>query len=211
MATLWTFGDSLTASFDMKYEWSKDYIQWKGYTPKVYGDLISEKLNLHLNNLGKGGSDNYSIFQTFCDISQKIKKDDVVIFGWSCPIRFRLATKNNTWKTFIPRYTKNQSDIEGISYNTINELLVHRGESVKFCEEVNSWVRLINNFLGDIKIVHWTTFDNRLDAHMIRGVETIKTETNGEVNDGHFSEKGHIELSEILMTHLMTKKNKSLI
>jgi len=210
MGTLWTFGDSLTAPFDKKYEWSRNYLQWKGYDPKVYPNLISEKLNLQLNNLAIPGSDNYSIFQTFCNISHKIKKDDVVIFGWSSPIRFRLATKYNTWKTFIPNYSENQADIEGVSPESINEILLNR-ENLNFSEEVNSWIKLIETFLGDIKNVQWTTFDHRLNAHMIRNLQTIRVETNGEVDDGHFSEKGHVELSEILMTHLTMKKNKSLI
>jgi hypothetical protein len=207
MATLWTFGDSLTEGYNIKYEWSKSYIDWKGYTPKVHGEVISEKLNLDLRNLGLGGSDNYSIFQNFCDVSNKIKEDDIVIFGWSSPMRFRLVGNHNTWKTFIPNYTKNLSDINGISINTINELLIHR-DNVKFVEEVNSWITLIDNFLVNVNHVHWTIFDDRIKAHMIRGLNTIKNETNGDVDDGHFSEEGQFQLSEKLI-HLLSIKNKN--
>lgn len=210
MDTLWTFGDSLTERYNPEYEWSKLYIDFKGYVPKVYGDVISEKLNLKLNNLGLGGSDNYTILQRFCDVSDKIKNNDVVIFGWSSPLRFRLATKNNKWKTYIPNYTKNQSDIDGISINTIKELLLNR-DSIKFCEEINSWIKHIDITLKDIKHVHWTTFDNRINAHMIRNLETIGNETDGIIDDGHFSEKGQVELSEILINYLNTKNLKTLI
>lgn len=208
MATVWTFGDSFTAPLSEDYDWSNQYIKWKGYTPKVYADIISEKLNLDSNNLGVGGCDNYSIFQSFCDVSDKIKNDDIVIFGWSSPIRFRLARNERRWETFLPNYSKNYTEIDGISIDTVNEMLVNRG-SIKFVEEVNSWIKLINLTLKDITHVHWTTFDKRLNAHMIRGLEEIRRETNGLIDDGHFSEKGHVEISEKLMSIFL--KNTKLI
>ena len=210
MATLWTFGDSLTAPFSENYDWSNRYIKWKGYIPKVYTDVISEKLNLDSNNLGVGGSDNYSIFQNFCDVSDKIKNDDIVIFGWSSPIRFRLARNERRWETFLPNYTKNHTHIDGISIDTVKETIVNRG-SMKFVEEVNSWIKLIDLTLKDITHVHWTTFDERLDAHMIMGLENIRKETNGLIDDGHFSEKGHVEISEKLITHFSKGRTKKLI
>jgi hypothetical protein len=210
MATLWTFGDSLTAPFSEEYNWSNDYIKWKGYIPKVYGDIISEKLNLDLINLGVGGSDNYSILQSFCDVSHKIENDDIVIFGWSSPVRFRLARNEKRWVSFLPNYTKNHTHIDGVSIETVNETLVNRG-SIKFVEEVNSWIRLINHTLRDVTHIHWTTFDERIDAHLIRGVENIRTETGGSIDDGHFNEKGHLELSDLLITYFSKGRTKKII
>jgi lysophospholipase L1-like esterase len=210
MGTVWTFGDSLTAEFDERYEWSGDYIKWKGYKPKVYANVISEKLNLDLINLGVGGNDNYSIFQSFCDVSDKIKNDDVVIFGWSSPIRFRLAMNEKKWKIILPKYIENNLNIDGITINTINEILLNR-DSFMFVQEVNSWIKLIDYALKDITHVHWTTFDHRIDAHMIRNLDNIRKETNGLIDDGHFSEKGHIELSELLITYFSKGRTKKLI
>ena len=42
MATVWTFGDSLTERYNPDFKWSRDYIEWKGYVPKVYGNFVSE-------------------------------------------------------------------------------------------------------------------------------------------------------------------------
>jgi hypothetical protein len=210
MPTLWTFGDSLTAPYSEEYDWSKEYIKWKGYTPNVYGKIISEKLNLDLINLGVGGSDNYSIFQSFCDVSDKIKNDDVVIFGWSSPIRFRIAMNESRWQIFLPNYTKNNLKIDGISVNTIKETIINR-ESIKFAEEVNSWIKLIDHTLKDVTHVHWTTFDDRIDAHMVTGLENIRKETNGLIDDGHFSERGQIQLSELLITYFSKGRTKKLI
>lgn len=210
MATVWTFGDSLTAEYDEQYEWSRNYIKWKGYKPDVYGNIISKKLNLNLINKGVGGSDNYSIFQTFCDVSDKIKNDDIIIFGWSSPVRFRLAMNEKKWQVFLPNYSKNNTNVEGVSVSTIEETIINR-TSIKFVEEVNSWIKLIDHTLKDVTHVHWTTFDNRIDAQMITGLENIRKETSGLIDDGHFSEKGHIELSELLITKFSKGRTKKLI
>lgn len=199
--TLWTFGDSFTEGYNTKYQWAKLYIDWKGYTPKVYPEIISEKLGLKLNNLGIGGSDNYSIFQSFCDISHKIKRDDFVIFGWSSPLRFRLVNRWNGWKTVFPNHTSNHIGIDGISINTLNEILINR-DNLKYVEEVNSWISLINNFLVNIKHVHWS-LDNGIHSYRITNLETIEIETNRKIPDRHFSENGQFELSQILITKLM--------
>jgi hypothetical protein len=202
MPTLWTFGDSLTAEFSEKYEWSNSYIKWKKYKPKVYGEILSEKLNFKLQNLGIGGSDNYTIFQTFCDISNRIRDNDLVIFGWSSPVRFRVSNLKNGWHTYLPGLPKNleaiYSAVENISLTTVNEILINRDDYV-FCGEVNSWIKMINHYLKNMKTIHWTAFDNRLNVTYVKNLETIMTETNGEVVDNHFSENGHYELSEMLL------------
>lgn len=212
MATLWTFGDSLTAEFSKETKWSKDYIGWKGYQPKVYGSFISEKLDLNFVNLGKGASDNYTIFETFCNAADKFNDGDVVVFGWSSPIRFRLANRKNNWSSLLPRYTANYSEIPNISTETIEETLVHR-DHIRFCLEVNSWVKLINILLEklNVRVVHWTAFDNRLAVNFFRDIETITEETNGLITDPHFSENGHLVLAERLIKLSNIQKTTTLI
>jgi hypothetical protein len=212
MATLWTFGDSLTAGFSKDYEWSKSYIEWKGYQPKVYGDFISEKLDLNFVNLGRGASDNYTIFEIFCNAINKFNDGDMVVFGWTSPIRFRLANKKNNWASLLPSYNGNYSSIRDISVDNIQEMFIHR-ENVRFCIEVNNWIKLIDNFLENknIKIIHWTTFDNRLAVNFFREIETISQETNGLISDPHFSENGHLVLAERLIKLSNTQKVKILI
>jgi len=151
-----------------------------------------------LVNLGKGGSDNYTIFETFCESLDKINKDDLIIFGWSSPIRFRLVGDGGVWKSILPMDDKNKITIKNISHNTFDEILVNRDHQL-YSIEVNYWIKLINLAFKDILIVHWTSFEPKIDAIFIGGIGRISLETNGEIADGHFSEKGHLELSEKLM------------
>jgi hypothetical protein len=207
MATVWTFGDSFTDGFRSIDSWAKKYVKWKGYQPKTYGEIIAENLGFELVNLGKGGSDNYSIFETFCESIGRIKQDDIIIFGWSSPLRYRLISDWGFWRPILPATDSIEEPLKNISMNTINEILVNRNH-ILCSMEVNNWIRLINLAFKDNKIVHWTAFKCEIDAIYV-GASRITLETNGEIDDGHFSEKGHLELSEILMTPYI--KNKKLL
>jgi len=198
MATVWTFGDSNTDGFRSSDLWARKYVEWKGYQPKVYGEIIAEKLDLELVNLGKGGSDNYTIFETFCESIDRIKKNDIIIFGWSSPLRYRLVSYWGIWKSIIPNLDSNDNSLKNISNNTLDELLLNRNHRL-YSIEVNYWIRLINLAFKDNIIVHWTSFESEINAIFIGGIGRISLDTNGEIADGHFSEKGHLELSEKLM------------
>lgn len=215
MSKLWTFGDSFTESYLPKDDvvvkhWRHQYIEWKGYVPKVYGEVLSEKWGMMLNNYGMGSWDNYSIFESFCEIVDKIEKDDVLIFGWSSPERFRVVSVNGYWKQMAPSYDRKLPINHNLSEQTIDEIFVNRTH-IKYSEEVNSWIKLINFTLKDNIVIHWTPFNSNIKAHILNGFEIIKKETNGIVNDGHFSEGGQLELSKKLDLIYNRIKNKEII
>jgi hypothetical protein len=222
---LWTFGDSFTESFNAEKtfgstDWRLKYLRWLGRIPKVYGEIISEKLNYELINLGKSGSCNDSIFEQVCLNINKIGDDDIVIIGWSCPLRFRLSAEIGelNWVNMLPFYKKSRIG-EGnsktlfkksISDNTLDEIFYNR-RSIRYVDEIVYRVQLINKALNKNKVAHWSPFpDYILDIKSITGCTNIFNETNGKINDPHFSEKGHIELSETLLKMLdfYDKKNK---
>lgn len=200
---LYIFGDSFSAGFSFESNWTNNYVNWKGYTPQGFGEILSQKLNLELINLSENASDNYSILQKFCDNEKNIKKNDLVIIGWSSPLRFRLVSKD--WITILPNYDKfstKEIDKTKISESTLIEILLNR-DDVRYCNEVNSWIKLLNNL--DKNIIQWTPFDQRLDCMFLSKFETIFTESNGELNDLHFSENGHIQLSDLFINKFKSK------
>jgi hypothetical protein len=206
MATVWTFGDSLTERFNPKYEWSNKYINWKGYQPKVYGNFVSELLNYDLQNLGKAGCDNYTILQTFCNTYPLIKDGDVVIIGWTFVGRFRCVSDTGDWVTLNPNYTNYLDNLNFISKNTIDEIFVNR-TNYNYIEEVNSWISFINSACVNKKIIHWDTVkgDGELNTHHFFEMEKIAAETNGEINDLHFSENGHQQIGLKLLDIIFNK------
>jgi hypothetical protein len=209
MKRLWTFGDSFTEGYDDKYEWSKNYIKWKGYTPKVYGEVIADRLNINLKNIGQGGSDNYTILERVCENVDKIKDDDLIIIGWSSPVRFRLVGEDEkTWRSLIPSFD-NKIDSFGkmISQSTLDEIFVNR-DTLPYQHEVIHWIKLLNKTFKTNTTIHWTHAMHGTNLWNFGQCNRIITETKGEVNDGHYSEIGHIELADALMSIMDSKINK---
>lgn len=202
---LWIFGDSNSAPFDPMFPYAKQYMEYKGYRTKIYGELISEKVGLEHINKAVPGSDNYSIFQSFCDYINDMNKGDVVIIGWSSILRFRLVTDSPTknWLSILPNWENNLSGFAYVSEQTIDEILLNR-DNENYIKEVNSWITLINHTLKikGIKVCHWSLFFEKLDVldfvfHLPE--YTIYSETKGKIKDMHLAELGHRALSEFIL------------
>lgn len=210
---LWTFGDSFTESFsDNDALWVSKYVQWKGYVPKVYPQIISEEFDLELKNMAKGGWDNYSIFESICNSAKYIGSDDIIIVGWSSTTRFRLVNNYGKWKPIIPNFDRNDKLLDDISKSTIDEILVNRQSSL-YANEVKSWINLLDYTFKSNTIIHWSPLDRMATKNFYDTIalESIKLETNGEINDGHFSEKGHIQISNILMSMIRDNRKMNII
>lgn len=208
---IWTFGDSFTESFsDNNADWVSKYTDWKGYVPKVYGEVIAEEMGLELVNMGKGGSDNYSILQSICDSVRAIDKDDIILIGWSTTTRFRLVSKYGFWKPIIPNFDKNLRNLENISKDTIDEVLVNRTHNL-YIDEVRSWIKLLDYTFSNNTLIHWSPLEYGAAKNHFKHLETIRTETNGVIDDGHYSESGHKELGKILMDMIYNNKKRNLI
>lgn len=226
MANLWTFGDSFTDFFyppkNSSIHWRQKYINFKGYTPKVYGEFMADKLNLNLINLGLGGVDNSHIMEEFCKVVDEINEDDILIFGWTNQTRFRLANNYDQWGHFNPdpRYNngffahKKIDTFDFLSERTIQELLINRA-SVPYSLEICNWIKLINFSIKNNKVIHWSWYPQLTKCGIIisKKYKTIKEETDGVVDDGHWCEDSHYEFSDYLIEVLNSneKQLKNLI
>jgi len=216
MNTLHTFGCSFTAPyrFDGTIGY-RQYYQYKNNTfPPIWPELLSNKLEVSLNNCGAGGSSNDEIFSAFCQNIDKIKPNDIVIIGWSFKERFRLVDEN------INNFTRIMSNIKpklkNVSEQTMDEILVNR-ENQLWINEVINWEKLIRKHLNSInvEVITWS-FDKSfpkeiyiLDELIKLGAETIIMETNGVINDAHMGEVGHIKQSEYFFYALKTQSKKT--
>lgn len=209
MGTLHTFGCSYTAFYEKSDR--KEFNEYKkingGKFPKTWPELLSEKLNFDLNNVAIGGSSNYEIFHSFCDNVEKFKQGDIAIIGWSYKERFRLV--NNKTNDFIrvgPGFVPEKL-INGISANTIEEMLVNRIH-FRWVSEIMSWEKIIKKLcdLIGVKLIIWS-FDETIPPHngflmLLReqyGASRIYDETEGKIIDYHFATKGHIVQSDYFL------------
>jgi hypothetical protein len=204
MKAIWVFGDSFTDRYILSN--NKSYIDWKGYTPKTYHEILGEKLDSPIKNFSESyGMDNYTIFQTLCDNINEINQD-IVIINWSEPVRFRLVDYvSQKWRTVLPlkstRVVRGLPYVNGVKDETVLDTFTNR-ENHLWLTEIDSWVKIINKALSDSIVIHWTWHNNTQ-------FQTITEETKGEVIDFHYSEKGHIDLSNWILDQIKIGTNKS--
>lgn len=222
MRKLWIFGDNDSAIFgrtkERRYKYYKEYRN--GDFPKTWSELLSKELSYTLRNMAIGGVSNYDIFDMFCKCSEQIKKEDIVIIGWSYVQRFRLVDENTN--SFIsirpnqlnPELINTPSMLNGIDINVVNSILSNRNNS-QWLDEISGWENVINLLSKHIgfKIVYWT-FDTQLNkTHYIStnnfredliklGAEDFTIETKGKLIDDNFGEKGHQIQFKYFLDHL---------
>lgn len=212
MATIWTFGDSYTAPFTPDpnlNDWRDKYCDWKGYVPKIYGDVISDTLGMPLKNLGRGGTDNRTILDSIIDSLGTIKDDDIIIIGWSSHLRFRLVNTSNKFQSVLPSIPRKIYKNLGfdVKPSTIEDILVNRSH-VNYIKEHNKIIKMIRFLFKPNTIVQWSPFcmnncdDGMKVENIILDIQNIRDETGGDVDDGHFSEKTQRDLAEKLLAIL---------
>lgn len=191
---LWIFGDSFSETFKQgkaAHNWKKNYKDFKGYEPKTFGDIVGEKLNLECinTNLNGDASDNSTILSRIIENLDNINDDDVISVGWTTVTRFRLVNfEHNHWNVINPGGPV--LNFPNISSNTIEEIGVNKTHPLYFNELCN-WVKLVDRLFRKNKVIQWTwSIPSLMRFH------SIKDETNGLLDDHHWSEKGHQEFAE---------------
>jgi hypothetical protein len=207
MKKIWYFGDSNTESYNPQYTWASKYIDWKGYTPKHWTELLSEKLDLPYTNLGLGGCDNYTIFDTLINNIDKISADDIIIIGWTIPIRGRIANlDDNKWFTIVPLSNPN---LKCITNDAILQLVSLR-DSKLYVEEVLLWQKIIQKAFQSNTLIFWSYFPEFSNKGIVdykywlgkTEFLSINDETKGKIKDGHFGEKGNDVISNVMFNEI---------
>jgi hypothetical protein len=199
MKKLWIFGDSFSIPYNAKSVggWADEYIQWKGYVPKYFGDIIGEEMGLELKEFAIGGIDNDTIFETIIKQAPQIEKDDYVIVGWSSVQRFRLAAKTGSFKTFIPNFEESTLRLfNHISLSTIEEVFVNRLSPI-YKQEIYNRAIFLNWLFRDTKFIQWTAFPVvGCKLYGLDNISKIYNETNNKIKDGHYSEEGNRQVAK---------------
>ena len=207
MKKIWYFGDSNTETYNPNYLWASKYIEWKGYTPKHWTELFAERMKLPYSNLGLGGCDNYTIFKTLSDNIENISDDDIVIIGWTIPIRGRIANLDkNEWFTIVPL---SKPDLKCITNDAILQLVSLR-DSPLYVQEVLDWQKLIKRALRTNRLIFWSYFPEFtncgiMDSKYWMGKTeclSINDETKGLIKDGHFCEMGNKVIADSMWNYI---------
>jgi hypothetical protein len=213
MKKLWVFGCSISDLYDsessIKHWYSQEYINWKGYVPIHYTQIIAEKLGYELINKATSANSNGQIFQDLCDNVENISKNDFVILQWSDYNRTRFVNDENEWIQFAFQHEWIRHKLKKfthIQYTTINEILTNRLHT-KYFDEILSWEKLIRLAINPTQILIWKPFEKIMETNsLLKSVELIKDETNNQIIDYHFSEQGQIQMANILLDMILNNK-----
>ena len=98
------------------------------------------------------------------------------------------------------RKTKGLPYVNGVDDEVVEKIFENR-KNFHYINEVLSWINLINKARED-RIVHWTWFEKK-------DKETITNETNGLIEDLHYSEKGHLDLANEILKSFKNSPTKN--
>jgi hypothetical protein len=159
---LYTFGDShtqtLKSHIEAKSNWALEYVNYIGEVPETYSEILSNEMGIELNNFGKGGASNQTIFDIFIENYKNIKPNDIVIFGWTGIGRFRLSSNVNTFVDVLPNpmHPKQNDDV---TKESEFEIAINRDSYTIWWTEVKQYIEIIQSLLPKNKILHWTWVD----------------------------------------------------
>jgi hypothetical protein len=196
---IWVFGDSFSAYF----RYINYYVEYIGYEPKNFGDLIGDHFNIPTINRAHGGSDNHSILDRIIDHLDEIQKNDIIIIGWTDQYRTRVVNNDDEWELLNPGHINQPTvNLSKYSVKTIKEIIFNR-DSKKYTNEVNNFIKLLNYTFKNNIILHWSWIDheNELITNVpkLKNAKTIFQETNGDVKDFHWGMETHKDLSQIII------------
>jgi len=188
---IYVFGDSFSedTTKETKSSYIDRYFDYKGRKVKFYTDLLSENLNQPIKNFSRGGVCNDFMFLEFMKNYKDIKSNDIVIFGWANVQRF-LMPNNGIWFS-------NLHGFKTLSQNTQDEIIIMRSDPL-FVQRQLEIIDFVNNCLNDdIITIHWTWSTVHHKDSL-----SICTETKGEIDDSHYSEEGHLDLYQKILSQL---------
>jgi hypothetical protein len=233
MNTLFTFGCSYTAPYSKSPEntppseldFYDRYYNYRNQSfPATWPEILSSKLNLKLNNLGKQAEGVDYVFESFCKISHEIERGDYVIYEVPYIERFRIIDNENEWF-----HASSETDTSYCPLN-ISEFIAVQRTSDKYQEEVLNKLKLIKSYSESkgFKLYIWFAdhcFHKLIDLNdstyllnklldenkedtvfnpvFEKGGLRIFEETNNEVDDMHFGESAHKVLAELFYNHII--------
>lgn len=208
---IWVFGDSFSVPFE-RIKNDHPYVPYKGYCPKIFSEILCDNLNYNLMDNSHGGSSNYDIFHTFIKCVENINDGDIIIFGWTQIIRFRIASIRNDFYNVIIAVAEQMKQLIDIPTKSLEDITFNRSNNSIYYDELCDYIKIIKQSKPNCKILHWTwvepVFNDKIENNFynllipFKKYQTVKEETNGDVEDFHYGESGHLELSKDLLKFL---------
>ena len=212
MNTIHTFGNSFTFGHGCVDNCNfKAYYVYKKKDDDIWPNHLAKKLGMNVINYGKNAFCNEQIFDSILRNFDSIKENDIVIIEKTYHNRLSVPTDSEWisalsyieiiddiwWKLKLERFFSKE-EIETLinfQYHFSIKKLYEKRNNDRF----NFFKKIL---LETIKVKDCIVWDM---PKIYDSFESVKTATNGEIFDEHFSFKGHKQFAEY-MENIINKK-----
>ena len=218
MATIWTFGDSMTAgdgclqNLPVRDGGDRYYKEYKKEDDDIWPNILSKSSGYDVLNFGKSGASNDYIIDCIIDNFNNINDGDVVIIEKTFYERFDIPKLNKnefhtqygeSLSTMAEDLKNNKYDKDKIEIETILNYGILFASHNLFKERQNRRLDFIKKQLKkkNAKVYNWDIL-NFMDGR----IETIMEHTKNEIFDIHFSFNGHKQFAEMMHKIIFVKK-----
>lgn len=220
MNNCYFFGDSFTSMNVLQSSWYMEYVKNKTGSIKAsryiyekrWSTLMSNELEVNEYNFGKDGISNDEIINIILENIPNMNSGDYCFIQSTVPTRIMGYNKfteqiqsintehlydESQLKENVKEYVDSQNDITSlVDYITDNILSNSKSWDDYYFQKYNTICDILND--KGVNVVFFTyEFWNKF--------ETIKEETNGTINDDHWSPKGNESFFKFLLNEIKTQ------
>jgi len=212
MNNIWFFGDSFTYG-DGCLPGFEYYENYKSDDTRIWTTRVANEYNLLEKNLSERGCSTPMIINTLINNLSNIKKDDTVILSDSLPTRTlgvnskRRKVELVTTDIFethhgLDNFFEYEIERESFLNYIINNILPYEAIWKQFYEKqiLSLQTELLN------RGVHFYFWSHSMWALRKDSFISISQDTNYKIEDGHFSWKGHSQMTKIVLDAITNKK-----
>jgi hypothetical protein len=215
MNKIWGFGDSFTFGHGCRPDGpiAEYYNEYKKPEDKIWLDWLGDYMNMRPVNIGECASSNDSIIDRIIENWYNIKEGDFVIIGITFYTRFDVPINKKLSAGYIDLQIEEENILNG---NKLNNLTKEQVETI-----LNFRYHFANNELYKNRQLKRFSFIKQLlkeknikyfiwDVHQFArfdSINTIKEDTNGLIDDSHFSFKGHYDFANIVYKKITNNMN----
>lgn len=197
--TCWFFGDSFTRGNGCHYK--HEYYK-SSYTKgcERWTTIVSNKLDMSEVNTAIGGESNVGILNSLISNLSNIKKGDWVVLGDTRPIRVSSFDDNGNRVNIIndPHFDYTLGNSKYVFDYIYHEIVPKETMYLEFYQSM--FVNLLNELKGrGINTYYWKHTDIWFPTNKFN---TITEDTNGVIENLHWSWKGHTQMAEFILKQL---------
>lgn len=201
MSYIWTFGDSFTFGHGCKsgqnYEYEKLY---PFGDENLWPNLVSTHFQKDLINKSRPGFSNSGVVRELTKSLSDINKDDIVIIGKTDSFRFEVPSEYGM-DSVVAEHDEDFTDKDKALIYYIKYIQVPFHESLQ--KELDESINSIQKILTKMGVLNFTwNYHHGINSDYFISIDLIDriwNHTNSVINDPHFSWKGNLQFSNIII------------